>query len=177
MFKRKIVISLAALTILLSGVYAVTAAYANPGEGGPDFLSGLPQFIAEKFGLNQSEVESAVTEYENQHRQKMQAEMQEREEERLNALVESGEITAEQKQKILEERAVLHEKYDMENFKDLTEEQRKEQFENRQKDIEAWSESTGIDSKYLMMGPGRGGHGGPGKEIGGWNKTSPTPAS
>jgi len=74
--------------------------------------------IAQKFGLDQAQVQSVFDQFRQERRQEMQQTAQQREEDRLNKLVEEGKITKEQKQAILDKLAELRKKYNPDNFKD-----------------------------------------------------------
>lgn len=163
------------LVILIFGAvpFVVTLpAYAAGNTTSPTFLQGLVQFIANEFHLDQGQVQTAVKTYASQQKQKMQQTMQDREKQHLDSLVSSGKITSAQEQQILDEQSKLKSEYNPADFKNLTADQRKAQFEKEQAEIKAWSQSTGIDSKYLMPGFGRM------HMFNHWNKNvTPTPGS
>jgi hypothetical protein len=119
--------------------------------------------IAQKFNLDQNQVQSVFDQYRTEQKQTMQ----QRELDRLNKLVQDKKITDAQKQAILDEQAALKTKYNPANFKSLTADQRKQQFQAEQDEIKTWANSQGIDPSYLM--PGFGMHRGRG-----WIK-NPTP--
>lgn len=177
MSKQKLITILTVLFILFSGMPAAIPAYAASGNTSSNFFTGLIQFIAQKFGLDQNQVKTAVTDYQNKNKQNIQTNIQNREKTRLDNLVKQGKITSAQEQQIIDELAVLRSKYNPANFKNLTAIQRKQQFLQEQNDIKTWSQTTGIDSKYLMPGFGMGGMGGfRGMHFGKWGtKPSPTP--
>jgi uncharacterized protein (DUF39 family) len=104
--------------------------------------------IAEKFNLNQDEVEQVVTDYRNESRERMQSQY----EERLNQAVTDGKITAEQKELILEKHNQLQSQWDAES----------QERQQHREEMQAWAEENNIDLSYLGfgMGMGRGGHGG-----------------
>lgn len=148
---------LTTLTIVLLGFGpAVVAlpAYAASGNSQPNFVQGLVQMIAQKFGLDESQVQSVVTDYANQHKATMQQNMQDREKKRLDTLVSQGKITSAQEQQILDEQKKLASEYNPQTLKGLTPDERKQKLQQEKAEIDAWSQSAGIDAKYLRPGFG-----------------------
>jgi len=184
MLKQRLVTMFAVLFIFLSGMPAVLPAYAASGNTQGNFFSGLIQFIAQKFGLDQNTVKTAVTQYQNQVKatitprpSQTPEQLAAREKTRLDKLVSAGTITSAQEALIINELATLRSKYNPANFKNLTADQRKQQFQNEQNDIKAWAQANGIDPKYVMPGFGMAGQGGfRGQGFGGkGHRPSPTP--
>ncbi len=136
--KRKALLSiLAAGTMIAAATLSVNSVRADDEAFRP-----LVQRIAEKFNLDESEVEAVFTAV---HEERMQ-EMQERHEERLQEAVTAGIITEEQMNALI----VKHE------------EMRSERMENREahrEEMEAWFAENGIDHEALRnymgneMGP------------------------
>jgi len=97
---------------------------------------------------------------------------------RLDKLVSSGKITADQETAIINELAALNTKY---NLSSLTGAQRKTQMQAMQAELKTWaaSQSPSINLAYLM--PFGGGFGGPRGGMGGrgfhgqWTKPTVTP--
>ncbi|MFC1711859.1 hypothetical protein ACFLZ1_04725 [Patescibacteria group bacterium] len=146
---KKILIPLLTLVIIGAVGFASTKAYANDNGYYPPIV----QKIAERFGLNQDEVETVFDEARDERR----AEMQNRFQERLNQAVSDGKITIEQKEAILAKKAEMQERH--EELKDLSPEERAEYKEAHQGELKAWAEENGIDLKDLFIGMGmRGGH-------------------
>jgi len=171
MVRKRIVLPVLGLMLAVVTVVSVNQVHAQADN--TNFYSGLAQLVAQKFGLDQSKVQEVVNQYHDQQKQKMQENLQQREQDRLDKLVQDNKITAAQKQAILDELTVLKNKYNRSNFKGMTAEQRKQQFQAEQDEIKAWAQGQGIDPSYLMPGFGRGGKGmfGPG-----WaNKDQPSP--
>lgn len=150
MIRNKIVIAAAALSIFGSSLFATVPAYASNGFfDGENFFSGLIQFISQKFGLDQTSVKSAVTDYQNQQKQSMQTNLQNREKGRLDQLVKDGKITSAQETAVLNEVTALRTKYNPANAKGETPEQRRQNFLNLQNDWKAWAQSNGIDPNLI----------------------------
>jgi hypothetical protein len=151
--KQKVFSFFAAMVLVLTPVVAAVPAYAaTTTPVHQNFFQGLVQFIAQKFGLDKGEVQSAVDDFRTQHKEQVQSQLQTRENTHLDTLVSQGKITASQKQQILDEQAKLRSEYDPSTFKNLTPDQRKQKFQQEQAEIQAWSKSTGIDAKYLRPG-------------------------
>lgn len=153
--KKSILSTLAILIFGAAQFFATIPAYAAGTSNQSNFLQGLVQFIANEFHLDQGQVQTVVNTYKTQHMQTMQHNMQNKEKQHLDSLVSSGKITAAQEQQILDEQAKLQSEYNPANFKNLTPDNKKAQFQKEQDEIKAWSRSTGIDAKYLMPGFGR----------------------
>ncbi|MCA9333274.1 hypothetical protein KDA00_05385 [Candidatus Saccharibacteria bacterium] len=150
-------------TLLLAGAIA-TIGLASFGVIGPVAAdtngNSLADKIATRFNINQDEVQDVI----DQHRDDMKAKHQEKLEERLSKAVEDGNITEEQKTKILEKLDQL--KQDREANKDkvqnMTQEERKAFMEEKRNELKTWAEENGIDQEYLHIFGGHHGHGGPG---------------
>jgi polyhydroxyalkanoate synthesis regulator phasin len=158
MISKKILVPVFAFFVLLSGVlFVVPPAHAqgtNSGNG--NFFSGLVQFIAQKFGLDKTQVQSAINDYHTQNKANIALrptpsaqDLQNRDKTRLDKLVSAGKITAAQEQAILDELTSLRLKYKFD--KSLTTDQRKTQMQAMQADIKSWATSQGINPSYVMM--------------------------
>jgi len=155
---KKLIFPIAALAVLTLAIFDANIASANNSPGARDTLV---QKIAEKFNLNQDDVQSVFDEV----RSERQKEMQLKEEERLNQLVTDRKITKEQKNLIQKKQEELRSERESsrDSFKDLTPEERKAQMEKRRTELETWASENGIDIQYLMQfgGKGHGDFGGP----------------
>lgn len=148
---------MSALVIMVGSLVVVPYTYAQqPGTTHVNFFQGLIETIAQKFGLSTTQVQSVVSEYQNQQKQNMQQNMQQHQEDRLNQLVKDGKITESQKKAILDQLALLKSKYNQDNFKNMTPDQRKQQFQGQQDEIKSWAATQGIDPSYVMPGFGMG---------------------
>ncbi len=165
-----------AMSLLLSGIvlFGAGSVIVNAQtDQSPD--SGLVAELASKFNLDKSQVQAVFDSYHKEHRQEMEQARQQQIENRLNQAVSDGKITSEQKKEILTEIAKLKSEFDPTTMKDQTDEERQASMQKHKEEIDAWSQSTGIDASYLMMG---GRHGGPrpDNQLSGSTATaSPTP--
>lgn len=168
----------AAVTVLGAGILTASTAFAQSTTTAQDPMNTLVQKIADKFNLNESEVQAVFDEAHEEQHAKMQAGF----EEKLSQYVESGELTEEQKKLILEKRLEMNadREANKEAFKNLSDEERKAQKDAKRAELEAWAEENNIDLQYLMLkggkGPGFGGRGDFGQRNQGQQSTTePTP--
>lgn len=175
MISKKNIIPIVTMAAVMGALLlGPTPALATSSTSNSNPFSGLITFIAQKFGLDQNQVKTAVDDYHTKNQQNMQANMATREKTRLDALVKSGKITSAQEQLILNEQAALKSKYNPANFKTLTSDQRKAKFIAEEAEVKAWAITNNIDPKYVMLGPGLGMRNMRGK-MGKWGNISPTP--
>ncbi len=141
-----------------SGLFATTQVQAETTSGG----STIVQKIAEKFGLNQSDVQAVF----DQDRAEHKAQIEQKFNAKLDQDVKDGKITEAQKQLIIAKRAELEAnmKANFESMKDKTPEERKALMESEHQALKDWASQNNIDLKY--MGFMRFGGGGPGKGHG-----------
>lgn len=172
---KKTLATFAVVTVLGFGVLGASSVSAQSTTNTQNPMSPLVQKIAEKFGLNQSDVQAVFDEVRKEKPAKMQANS----EAQLSQLVTEGKITEAQKQLILQKRAELdaQRKANKESMQNLSEEERKAKMQEEKAALEAWASENGIDSRYLMQGRGHGGFGGFGKRPAGDRNTSVTPTN
>lgn len=179
MLKKKIVSTAAVLFITLTPMVATVPAYAADTNTitNHNFFQGLVDFLSQRFGLDKTQVQSAVNEYHTQQMQNRQQKMQDNEKKRLDKLVSEGKITSSQEQAIITELQNLRTKYSPDSFKGLTPDQRKQRFQDMQNEITSWAKSQGIDPKYVMPFPGMGMGMRMGFRMGKWAANHPTPTT
>lgn len=179
--------AIVALSATLLAGAAPAFAQTTTGQSHTGFFQGLIQFIEQKFGLDQNQVQSAVQQYQQQrqatitpHPTLTQQQMSDNEKTRLDKLVSSGKITSDQETAILNELSSVQSKY---NLSSLSGDQRKTQAQAMMNELKSWAQSNNINPMYVMpFGGGmRNGHGmmqgGRGK-WGNWKNTpTPTPGS
>jgi hypothetical protein len=139
---KKILITLIVLGGLVStGYFGAGAIFANDNNPHQTLITR----IAQKFNLNESDVEAVFQSVVDER----QAEMQKQREERLNKAVSDGVITEEQKKAFLTK----------------MQEDQEERGQNKG-EMQGWFEEQGIDQTKLRDYLGFGGHGGRGMGSG-----------
>lgn len=149
--KNKLIIS--SLALIALGALAYTTGRAVYAEDNANF-SPVVERLIQRFNLNRNEVGSIVSEV----RTERQAEARTRAETRLSESVANGNLTEDQKNKILAK--LTEEQRLREQYRSLSPEERREKMQERHKELEKWAEANGIDFKYVMgMGRMKGGMG------------------
>lgn len=156
----KLIIPAVAVTLGLG--LTTTNIFAQETTDATNPMSILVQKIADKFSLNQEEVQAVFDEAHQEMHTQREAQYQSR----LDQLVTDGKITADQKQLILDKHQEMESasQADFEAFKDVTPEERRAQMQAHHDEMQTWAEENGIDLQYLIP-MGKGGHrgfGGPG---------------
>lgn len=148
--KKIMIIPVAAVAIgvaLLLGAKTVSAQ-----TGKPDFHQALVQKIAQKFGLNQNDVQQVFDEHHAEMKTQMRTQMDAKVEASLTKDVTDGKITEAQKQIILAKYKELADKKQTEfqNMKGMTPEQRKAAMETEKQELLDWAKQNNLDVNYLM---------------------------
>lgn len=148
--KKHIIVSALFLT-LGAGVLGVRSVAAENAINRDDLVSA----IAKKFNLKQEDVQAVFDAKREEH----QAEMQKNMSTRLDEAVKNGKITEQQKQLILAKQKELqaNREKQMENWKNMTPEERRSVGEAQRTAITTWAQQNGIDLQYVMGGMGRHG--------------------
>lgn len=155
MLSKKIIVPV--LIVALAGATVFGIAKVN-AQSTTQPYQGLVQAIAQKFNLNQSEVQSVVDQYRQQQHASRQQQQQDRLKTKLSTLTQQGKITATQEQAILAEFAKLQSEYNFTNMGNLTRTQRQQEFQKHQQELKSWASSQGIN--LSLIGPlGSGGRG------------------
>ena len=151
MLRKKLMVPLLAITVGGAALLAVTQVHAQSGSES----AGLVQMIAQKFNLDSSQVQTVVDQFRQDHKGDMHQRMQDKEENHLTQLVTDGKLTEAQKQAILNELAALKTKYNPDNLKNLSQDDRKKQMQAMHDELKSWLQSQGIDPN-ILMGFGKG---------------------
>jgi hypothetical protein len=158
MISKNIILPVVGLT-LIGGLTTLGISQAQAQAQATNPISNLVKFIAQKFNLDQNQVQAIVNQFRTTQQQNRQQIILDRQNTRLDQLVTQGKLTTAQKQLILTEDATLKAKYNPANLKNLTQAERQTQFQAEQAEIKTWAQSQGIDPSYVtprlgMMGRG-----------------------
>ena len=151
--KKSLMVAGAIATIgAASTAIGVSAATTGSNSSSGD---GLVTKIAQKFNLNQDEVQKVFDEDRSTH----EAEHKAKQEERLSQAVKDGKLTEDQKTKILAKAEEMKSQMEahMDEMKDKTPEERKALMEKHRTDIEKWASDNGIPMEYLMFSHSKSG--------------------
>lgn len=149
---KKIGLPIAIVMILGLGVLGAGFVGAQTPTDG---TKTIVQRIAEKFNLNQTDVQAVFDEEHEEHHKQMQV----RVEENLNQAVKDGKITEAQKQAILTKFSEMKDsKPDFEKFRSMTEEERRQVMEQKRTELESWAKENNLDLTTLqeLMGHKKG---------------------
>lgn len=130
-------------------------------------MSNLVSAIAQKFNLNQSDVQQV---FDDQHAQ-MEAQHQQMFKDHIAQLVTDGKLTQEQADKIVAKQAELQTQREANRaaMEGKTETERHAAMDAERTALQKWATDNNIPMEYLRFGIGKGpkGHGGPGRAFGG----------
>lgn len=159
---KKIVLPVFVVTIIGAGIIGVAPVNAQTVTPTPtavhhNFFNEMVDFISQKFGLDKTKVQSAMTEFHDKKKTEMQQNMQQREQDRLTKLVTDRKITEAQKQAILTKLSSLKDKINADTLKNMTPQERKQYMQTQRDELKSWAQSQGIDPKVLQPGLGRRG--------------------
>ncbi len=157
--KNKLMIA-AASVCLLTGLYGASVMADSESSRGNH--EALVEILANKFNLDESEVEKTFKEHQLANRSERQSEMKSRLEEKLKQAVTDGKITDKQKNLILAKREEMQNKIsqDVENWSGDSEE-RRQQMEEYRIEMKDWAEENSINTSAvgLNFGGKQGGRG------------------
>jgi aryl-alcohol dehydrogenase-like predicted oxidoreductase len=143
---KKIILPTAfVLGVIMIGLLSVSYVSAQDSSDYPPIV----QMLAEKFNLNESDVQAVFDEEREDHHAQMQASWSER----LDDLVNEGKITSDQKQAIMDKHEEMHNK--MLEIQSLEPEERHEKMRQIHDEFKTWAEEQGID--LPLLGPMGGG--------------------
>lgn len=151
---RHLIIPVVAVTIAGAAAFAATQSYAQTAD---TTRTTLVQRIAQRFNLQESDVQTVFDEARQEHQSQMHAQF----EARLTTAVENGKLTEEQKQSILAKHQELMAEHDAEreSLRNMIPEERRAHHQEERAELEAWAAENGIDLQFFMpMGKMGGRH-------------------
>jgi Spy/CpxP family protein refolding chaperone len=152
MLRKKFLLPVMVVTIGSAALFGASQVSAQNSDGRSEIVT----MIAQKFNLDQSQVQQVF----DQHKEQMHQKMQQKLEDRLNQLVKDGKLTETQKQAIIAKMNQEKSNFKPESMKDLTPEQRKEKMGQHRQEMEDWAKAQGIDLSLIKpLKMGRGMHG------------------
>lgn len=185
MKNKKLIPTFALLVLLSTSLLAIPAFAQGTSASKGGFFQGLITFIEQRFGLDKTQVQTAINDYKSQNKPTPRPtltpeQIQAQEKTRLDKLVSAGKITGDQETAILNELSSLRTQY---NLSGLTGTQRKTQIQAMQTALKTWATDNNINIAYIMPmfgGFGRRGMRRPGGYSGNWGPspsvtTTPTP--
>ena len=150
--------TISAVTLAAVGAIAISSVSAASITGTSNPMSNLVSAIATKFNLNPADVQQVF----NDQKAKMQAQMQQKETDRINAAVTAGKLTQDQANKIIAKKAELQTQEAA--FKASLEGKTKAEIQaaiKAQMDaLKQWATDNNIPLQYLMGFGGLRWHGG-----------------
>lgn len=161
--------------LLMTGAYSVYAANTESTQKYPPIVEKLVQ----AFNLDRNKVDKVLGEYKQEREVQHKARLGER----LDQAVKDGKITEKQKEAILKKMDEMKSK--LEELKNLSPEDRREELEKLRTDLQTWAKENGIDQQFMFKfgGHKRGpwgfkkGFGGPGMRGFGPGCYGPAPDS
>jgi hypothetical protein len=156
---KQLLAAVAVTTVATGTALGISGASAHSG-GNEEERAARVSELAERFNLDESEVESYFEEKRTEH----EAEREQKRDEHLAGLVEDGTLTQEQADALKAKMEELHEARDALKDQDLTREEMREQMEANREELQSWAEEQGIDLDAIRpeKGEGRRGHHGHG---------------
>lgn len=134
---KKLVIPVVAFGVLAASLVAATQISAQETPA----MQTIVQKIAQKFGLNETDVQGVFDEFSTEKKAQMQAML----EQKLTQAVTDGKITEPQKQAILTKFSEMkNQKLDLQNWKNKTVEEKRAAMEAKHAEMEKWATQNGL---------------------------------
>jgi predicted RND superfamily exporter protein len=148
--KAAVLVVVVACVLVMLGVCGLSAIAAET-EANYNFPPVI-QKLVDKFNLDPAKVNDVLQE----ERKAADAKRESMVEQKLDQAVESGQITASQKEAILAKRVEMQAKF--ETLRNLAPPERCEAMQQLRDEMEKWAQDNGIDAKQLLMvAPGKHG--------------------
>jgi|GEM_PF-815575 len=149
LLQKKIVLPVIGVATVAAMLFGISQ-LANAQTEKTNPLSGLAHAIAQKFNINQNDLQSVINQYLKQRQTTMLQNVENRQKKRLDNLVKQGKITSAQEQAIIAEAAKLRNEYPLSSFTTMNQTQRKQTFQKERNELIDWAKSQGIDPKYVL---------------------------
>lgn len=141
------------------GTASLAGATVLAHDGGASGNSNFAQALAERFNLNQSDVESFL---DDQHKER-EAEREQRIASDIKQLVTDGKLTQDQADKLTAKRAELikarQQARDTNDGERPSRDDMRQRMQTERADLQQWASDNGIDQQYLRYVIGHGGRG------------------
>lgn len=147
---KKMLITGAVTTVVGAGAFTGIVSAQTPSA--VDTQQSLAQKIAQKFNLNQDDVQKVIDDNRSAH----DAERQQRLEDQLNQAVKDGKITSAQKDQILAKMQEM--KTYADSIKDKSADDKRTLMKSKMDELKQWAQDNNL-SQYLPMAGGQGHHG------------------
>lgn len=146
--KNKIILT--ALAITSAGAIALGTNSVSAQTAATESYPPIVQKLAQRFGLQENEVQAVFDEERTEHHQLMQQSL----EDRLNQAVSDGTLTPEQMEAIKLKHQEMQEKRTayMEDRVFQTPGERQEMMQSHREEFREWSEANGITFEQLFLG-------------------------
>lgn len=157
--KKTLLAASAAATLGVAGIGGLGIASAATNNDMTNRQANLVSKIAQKFNLNQADVQAVF----DQDRASHEADMQARIEQKLTQAVKEGKITQVQKDAIVAKMAEMKStmESEMSSMRGKTPAERRQVMKQHEQDLKTWAKDNNIPIKYLMFMGGHHGRGGP----------------
>ncbi|HOZ81226.1 MAG TPA: hypothetical protein PK370_03340 [Candidatus Woesebacteria bacterium] len=156
MISKKVLIPALVISIVAAGaIFKVS--YVEAVSSSPK--TGLIQYLAQKLGIDQTKVQTAVDEYHTQQQTNRQKENTENYTVYLDGLVKQGKITDSQKTALLAKHTELQSTRQTTDWSTKTPSERQALIDQEKAKLEEWAKQQGIDVSYLRFGFGGGNKG------------------
>ncbi len=139
---KNLLAGVAVTTVAAGSIIGIGAASAHGGFGNGDNVASE---VAQKFNLNEEEVKQF---FEDKH-QERETEMEAKRSERLQALVDAGTITADQKTALEAKSEEMHTLRESFRDQDLTREQMHDKMKEARDSFKTWANEQGIDLEAI----------------------------
>lgn len=170
MSRKAITVTMLTLALLGGGVlgtavltHADTVPATSTVPSKPKFMSNLVSAIAQKFNLDESQVQAVFDEQITKDRAEMETRMKEEFATRLKNAVSEGTLTQTQADLITAKKAELDAKFEAQKTSGTK--PTKEEIDAQMQELKTWAEQNNIPKEFMMFRFAHGGRGGHFKDF------------